>query len=127
MCQSRVGAKEMTRCYAMNQYVAQSDLLPKNNSLRQGHRVAILLEVCSSTGGGLTLFGSNNNYEYITCNSKHIPYRAFMHGNETMNYITKDGSLHRSGIGTAADRCGEHIIWNYSNKGWLRNGEYFAD
>ena len=118
----------MTRCYAMNQNVAQSDLLSKNNSLRQGHRVAILLEVCSSTGGGLSLFGSNNNYEYITYASGHMPYRAFMHGNETMNYITKDGSLHRSGIGTAANRRGEHIIWNYdSDKGWVRDMEYFAD
>ena len=129
MCQSRVGTNETARCYAMNQYVAQSDQLAKNNSLRQGHRVAILLEVHNSAGGGLALFGSNNNYEYITCSSDHMPYRAFMHGNETMNYITKDGSLHRSGIGTAANRYGEHIIWNYvPNKGgWLRNLKYYAD
>ena len=114
------------RSYSMNQHIAQSDLLAKLNSLKHDPKLALLLESCSTTKGYLTLFGKTNNFEYLNSSTTHKPYRAFLHKNQTMNYIRKDGSADHTGVGSPDLRLGEDIIWAYDPyNGWYRNGEYF--
>ena len=50
----------------------------------------------------------------------------FLHKNQSMNYIRKDGSLQSTGRGNMSYQMGESIIWLYnSSQGWYRNGAYF--
>ncbi len=127
ICATRsVSPTKTNRSYSMNQNIAQSDMLAKQNTLRHDPELAILLESCNAANGYLTLFGKTGNYEYLTYASNHKPYRAFLHQNQTMNYIRKDGSWKRTGVGSLELRVGEDIIWNWdSAKGWYRNGAYF--
>ena len=127
ICATRsVSPAKTNRSYSMNQYIAQSELLAKQNTLRRDPELGLLVESCSTTNGYLTLFGKTGNYEYLNNSSNHKPYRAFLHQNQTMNYIRKDGSWKRTKVGLLDLRMGEDIIWNWdSARGWYRNGAYF--
>ena len=127
VCYSRSGelTSTLSRSYAMNEHVAKSGQLAQVNNLKYDPELMILLEACNDKNGHLALYGKTGNYEYLSSATKHIPYRAFHHNNETMNYIRKDGSLQTTGIGNPSFQMGETIIWNYDpTKGWYRNGAY---
>ena len=129
ICYSRSGGASVQtgRSYAMNQDVAESELLAKPNNLRYDPQLMILLEACSVDRGNLMLFGKTGNREYLTFSSRHKTYRAFLHNNETMNYIRKDGSWQCTGVGNPELRVGESIIWRYdADQGWYRNGVRFG-
>lgn len=130
VCNARKGniTSAVSRSYAMNDHVAGSGLLAKNNNLKHDPKLMILLEARNDNASNefLALFGKTGNYENLTSANKHIAYRAFQHPRGTMNYIQKDGSLLSTNFGNPAYKMGETIIWNYDeSQGWYRNGAYF--
>lgn len=130
VCYSRKGTPtpDISRSYAMNDHLNDSDFMPKLNTLAHDPEVAILLEARNDNPKNeyLALFGKPQNYENLTSANQHKSYRAFLHKNRTMNYIQKDGSLRSTGIGNPVNQMGENIIWYYTaSQGWYRNGAYF--
>ena len=122
---STVPAKS-DRSYSMNKSIAQSEQLAKPNGLSHDPKLALLLEGCTATNGHLFLFGKTNNYEYLTYAESNKSYRAFLHKNQSMNYLRKDGSSARTKVGSPDLRVGEDIVWDYDPaKGWYRNGVFF--
>ena len=126
ICDSRKEVpNDACRSYAMNRHVAESELLSKPNSLKHDPELMILLEACGIDGGHLYLFGKTGNLEYLSWD-RNKENRAFFHKKNTMNFIRKDGSAQRSGIGDPTLCVGESIVWTYrAPYGWYRNGVYF--
>ena len=130
VCYSRKGTPtpDLSRSYAMNDHLNDSNFMPKLNTLKHDPEVMILLEARNDNVNNeyLTLFGKPQNFENLTSANQHKSYRAFLHKNRTMNYIQKDGSLRSTGIGNPVNQMGKDIIWYYnSSQGWYRDGVYF--